>query len=69
MPEEMSGMENKQWFTPTERINGFIYIKDGEGRFVSVNGKIKRYKSTTKAAMMIFRLESARNYSLRNKGE
>lgn len=55
------------WFHPTPRINGFIYIKDGEGRFVTINHKLKKFKTVTKAAQFIYKLEYARNVKLREE--
>lgn len=44
-------------FQATGRINGFIYIKDWNGKYVSIKGKPKRFKTTHKAAEFIFKLE------------
>ena len=44
-------------FQATNRINGFIYIKDWNGKYVSINGKPKRFKTTYKAADFIVKLE------------
>ncbi len=46
-------------FQATNRINGFIYIKDWNGKYVSINGKPKRFKTIHKAAEFIFKLEQA----------
>ncbi len=52
------------WFKPTERINGLIYIKDGNNKFVMVKGKIKKFKTTTAAANFIAKIERVRDYNM-----
>lgn len=53
------------WFRPTDkRINGFIYILDGNDKFVAVNGKLKRFKSTDMCAKFIYRIEMQRDIVL-----
>lgn len=52
------------WFKPTERINGLIYIVDGEGRFVTIDNKIKKFKTTTKAAEFIDKIERIRDFNI-----
>lgn len=52
------------FFKPTERINGLIYIKDGDDNFVVADGKVKKFKSTTACAEFIHNLEMARDFKL-----
>lgn len=66
--DKMDDVEN-YWFKPTKRIDGFIYIKDGDGNKVSVNGKPKRFKTTTMCARFIYQLEYMRNLSLEKENE
>lgn len=53
-------------FKPTGRIKGFIYIIDTDSdSLVSINGKRKRFKTTSKCAEFIYNLERA--YKMQNK--
>jgi len=57
------------FFKPTKRINGLIYVKDGDGNFVVVDGKVKKFKSITACAKFIHNLEMARNFKLIREGK
>ena len=52
------------FFKATERINGYIYIMDDKGNLVSLEGKVQKFKTITKCAEMVYKLEYARNKSL-----
>lgn len=52
------------FFQATERINGYLYIMDDKGNLVGLHGKKLKFKTITKCAEMVYKLEFARNKSL-----
>jgi hypothetical protein len=61
--EKMQDYEN-YFFKSTDRIDGYLYIKDGNGNFVGANGKKLKFKTTSRCAETIYDLEYARNKQL-----
>lgn len=55
---------NNYFFKVSNRTNGFLYILDGNGSRVMIHGKVKRFKTTTRAAQFVYELEYRRNLSL-----
>lgn len=45
-------------FTPTPRINGFIYLKDYKDEIVRINGKVKKFKTTTACAKWLYEVKA-----------
>ena len=68
LEEKMDDIAN-YYFKPTKRIDGFLYIKDGNGDMVVINGKPKKFKTTTMCARFIHQLEYIRNMSLEEEHE
>ena len=58
--------ENRLWFKPV-KIQGFIYVKDGDDKFVTVKGKVKKFKTVTKASEFIINIEYSRNKAIREE--
>ena len=56
--------EGEYFFRPSERIKGWIYILDANGKRVTINGRVQKFKSVTKVAYKIYELETLRNISL-----
>lgn len=62
--KKMDAPDYEYFFRASERINGLIYVLDGNGKRVVIKGKIQKAKSATKAAMKVYELEVLRNISL-----
>lgn len=62
--KKMSNPDYEYFFRASERINGIIYILDGNGKRIVINGNVQKAKSATKAAQKVYVLEVLRNISL-----
>lgn len=62
--KKMGNPDYEYFFRASERINRIIYILDGKGKRVVINGNVQKAKSATKAAQKVYELEVLRNISL-----
>lgn len=62
--KKMENPDYEYFFRVSERINGIIYILDGNGKRVVIKGNVQKAKSATKAAQKVYELEVLRNISL-----